>query len=63
MNLQIKKVPKPLFIMGFGTFLIHMETVGVEPTSRDIDYLSVYERSQHIWCSLILMPADGRLES
>lgn len=30
--------------------LLCMETVGVEPTSRNIDYLSVYERSLHISC-------------
>lgn len=40
-----------------------METVGVEPTSRDTDYLSVYERSLHIRVSLIFLPAGWPSES
>ncbi len=40
-----------------------VETVGVEPTSRNVDCFSVYERSPAYLVSLIFVPAGGPSES
>ena len=40
---------KQNLLRGSALLSVCMETVGVEPTSRNIDYLSVYERSLHIY--------------
>lgn len=46
-------------VKGSALFALCMETVGVEPTSRNIDYLSVYERSLHTYVFTHLL-ACGR---
>lgn len=45
------------------TIICMVETVGVEPTSRNVDCFSVYERSPAYLVSLIFVPAGRPSES